>query len=384
MFSSCYTLSIGGVCMNIKIIGYIELGILSCIFIGWIIFCVRKKEVIFGKEKSDGKITIGKTWAKVAIFTTVATFIFVIWCLLDISGYNELDRYKENLVYAQFILLFFLGSLFLFFALINWKILLYEDHFAFTNSFGVKHSYYYDEFIVKRLRAGYAYYRKGRRLFNVAFIQPNHEALTIAINAFKGKQTYLLPMKQWYIDVEALRREEREWLKTASDNDKTLYEGLIEKLKKENDEVFVADYISEVQDKTIFPIFENTLLSWEDKKMQALVAYIIGSKENKSAYGIILKAYLSLSWEEKKRYASLYDKAIRNTITREPLLLDKEWLADWHSAFNLPNTMKKIAKGNLPGINEIWLGILKQKNTYDREWYDFEEAKSTLLPLVRR
>lgn len=104
-----------------------------------------------------------------------------------------------------------------------------------------------------------------------------------------------------------------------------------------------------MQDKEIFPIFENTLLAWEDKK----------------------------------RYASLCDKVTRSTITREPLL-DKEWLADWHSAFNLPNTMNKIAKGNLPGVNEIWLGILKQKNTYDREWYDLEDAKTTLLPLVGR
>ena len=328
---------------------------------------------------------MNKMWAKVTLFTTIATFIFVIWCLLVISRERDLELYKEYFAYAQFLVLFFLGSVFLFSVSINWEVLLYEDRFAFTNGFGVKRSYYYDEIKIKRLvGCAYACCRRGHRLLSVSDIQPNREILELAINRFKGKQTYALPKKQWYIDIEALRREEREWLKTASDNDKTLYEGLIENLKKEDAEVFVADYISEVRDKSIFPIFEGTLLSWEDKKMQALVAYIIGSKENKNAYGIILKAYLSLSWEDKKRYASLYDNAIRNTITREQLLPNKEWLADWHSAFNLPNTMKKIAKGNLPGINEIWVGILRQKNTYDREWYDFEEAKATLLPLVRR
>lgn len=371
--------------MKIKIIGYVELGILSCIFIIWIIFCVKKRKFLFGREKCDGKITMSKTVAKITVFTTIATFLFVIWCLLSISRENELERYKENLILAQFLLLFFLGSVFMFFFSVNWEVCLYNDHFVFTNWFGIKHKYFYDELRFKGLVGeAYACYRRGRRLLSVSAMQPNREILKLAINGFKGKQTYALPIKQWYIDVEALRREEREWLKTASSNDKMLYDSIIEKLKKDDFDVFIADYIGEVQDKTIFPIFEDTLLSWEDKKMQAITAYIIGKKENKKAYDIILQAYLSLSWEEKKRYASLYDKAISSTITGDALLADMEWLSDWHSAFNLPNTMKKIAKGNLPGINEIWLGILKQKNTYDREWYDFEEAKSTLLPLVKR
>lgn len=370
--------------MNIKIIGYIELGVICSILVGSILFGIKKRSYLFGKEENNAKITQNKAYAKLLIPTTVAIAIFAFWCLLDISGYKDLDRYKENLIFAQFFLLVFIVSAYMFFYSVNWEIFLYEDRFTFTNGFGVKRSYYYDELIVKKLSAGYAYFRKGHWLFNVAFIQPNHEALTIALNTFKGKQTYALSMKQWYIDVEALRREEREWLKTASDNDKTLYKGLIEKLKKDDMDVYIADYIVGVKDKDIFPIFEDILLSWEDKKMQAITAYIIGNKENKKAYCIILQAYLCLSWEEKKRYASLYDKAIGSTITKEVLMADPGWLSDWHTAFNLPKTMRKIAKWELPVVNGIWIGILKQKNTYDREYYDLEEAKATLLPLVKR
>ena len=371
--------------VGIKLIGYIELCLVCCILVGCALLGVKKRRFLFGKEKCDGKITMNKTVAKITVFTTIAIFLFVIWCLLSISRENELERYKENLILAQFLLLFFLGSVFMFFFSVNWEVFLYNDHFVFTNWFGIKHKYFYDELRIKRLVGeAYACYRRGRRLLSVSDVQPNREILKLAINGFKGKQTYALPMKQWYIDVEALRREEREWLKTASSNDKMLYDSVIEKLKKDDFDVFMADYIGEVRDKMIYSIFEDTLLSWEDKKMQAITAYIIGNKENKKAYDIILQAYLSLSWEEKKRYASLYDKAISSTITRDALLADMEWLADWHSAFNLPGTMKKIAKGNLPGVNEIWLGILKQKNTYDREWYDLEDAKATLLSLVRR
>ena len=118
--------------------------------------------------------------------------------------------------------------------------------------------------------------------------------------------------------------------------------------------------------------------------MQAITAYIAGNKENKNACDTVVKAYLSLSNEDKKRYASLYDKAIRCTISREYVLSHMEWLEDWHVAFNLPDTVKKIGRGNLTEINRIWLAIVKEKNKLDNEYYDFEDAKKVLLPIVKR
>ena len=69
------------------------------------------------------------------------------------------------------------------------------------------------------------------------------------------------------MDVEALLREETEWLGTASVNDKAIYESLIKKLKKSGDTICVSDYIGRTNDKTALLCFEESLFSWKDKKM---------------------------------------------------------------------------------------------------------------------
>ena len=367
--------------MGIKIIGYIELGLVGFILIVCAAFCLKKRQVFLVKNLDivDNEIRMPKAFPILGIIALVGNAALAIFGLLVLNGY-ELSRYTENLVGVQLFMVFVLGSALLLLYSLNWRICIYEEHFTYTNTFGITHTYRYDEIRVKKDRAAYRYYRKGHRIFSIGFMQPNHEALSLKIAEFTRKSVYKLPIRQRNVDVEALRGEEAEWLKTAAVNDKAIYYGLIEKLRT----TCISDYIEEIKEKTVLSYFEKVLFSWEDKKMQAITAYIVGDKENKQVCAKIVEAYLSLSWEDKRRYASLYDNAISCTITKEYVAFDKEWLGDWHVAFNLPKTVKKISRWDVPGVNDIFISILKQKNTYDREYYDFEDAKKTLLSIVKR
>ena len=377
----------------ITFIKYFEIGIILCGLLCSVLFMVKKMRANKKNGYENNVIRQSKAWGIMGIVCIVLWFPMVVTWILFFKFDGDVEKYKENCAAISMLFLFALGCEIGFPQVVIWEIRFYEDRFVYTGAFGRKRTYFYDGIkVITRIvnykgrnMLVYKYYRKGRRILALnSMMAPNFHALTAFIGRFMGERIYNLPMKRWYIDVEALRREETEWLKTASAKDRALYDRLIEKLKNGDENSYISDFIGNIKDATVLPYFEETVLFWENKKMQAITAYIAGNKENKNACDTVVKAYLSLSNEDKKRYASLYDKAIRCTITKDYVLSNMEWLSDWHAAFNLPKTVEKIGRGNLPELNQMWLAIVKQKNKLDNEYYDFEEAQKVLLPIVKR
>ena len=62
---------------------------------------------------------------------------------------------------------------------LNWSVELKESTFLYTNSFGIKREYRYDEFYSKPMRACWRYYKKGRKLylFSISYMIPNSDLL---------------------------------------------------------------------------------------------------------------------------------------------------------------------------------------------------------------
>lgn len=67
---------------------------------------------------------------------------------------------------------------------INWKIVIEEDCFYFTNTFGIKKQYRYDEIRIKYIRAGYRVYKGKRHIVGISYLQENYDALDKAKRAY--------------------------------------------------------------------------------------------------------------------------------------------------------------------------------------------------------
>lgn len=372
--------------MNFKIIGYIDLVIICCIFLWCAVICLKNRRFLIGreKEKNDKEIRQPKAYSYIGIICSILFLVLFAFCIWNIKDF-EREKYLEEIVVLQFWFVLILIGVYILCISLNWRICLYKDYFTHTNFLGITHTYTYEEIKEKEFRSVSRYYKKGHYVFTVSYLQPNCNILSVALRDFKKNKLYRFPITYNKIDCQALRQKETLWLETASSNDKILYEDLVQKLKKEEDaEFFLSDLTVEVNDPMIFPVLEETLFQWEDKKAEAIVAYIIGDKNNKDSFEKLIKSYESLSQEERQRYSLLYDKALSNTITKESVLKKYEWLHDWRSINNLPKTIKKIAKWEIPEVNDIWLDVLARKNMYDNEYYQFKEAQITIEKVVMR
>mgnify|MGYP004643125823 FL=1 len=67
---------------------------------------------------------------------------------------------------------------------INWKIVIEEDCFYFTNTFGIKKQYRYDEIRIKYIRAEYRVYKGKRHIVGISYLQENYDALDKAKRAY--------------------------------------------------------------------------------------------------------------------------------------------------------------------------------------------------------
>ena len=368
----------------IKAICYIELLIISCLLTACIITIIKNIRYILGKEKLKKykEIRQPKGYLYGGLFAIIILFILNVLCVLSILSY-DLERAKETVYASLFIFVCFLGAVYILLLSLNWEIRLYENYFTHTSFLGITRTYRYDAISENKSRAAYRYYWKGHPVFSIGFLQPNYESLSAEIRRFHWNRFYRLPMKERKIDSDALRQKETLWLETASSNDKILYEDLVRKLKKEEDaEFFLSDLTVEVNDPMIFPVLEETLFQWEDKKLEAIVVYIIGDKNNKDSFEKIISTYKSLSPEERQRYSLLYDKAISSTITKESVLKKCEWLYDWRSINNLPKTIRKIAKWEIPEVTDIWHDVFTRKNRYNEEYYQFEDAQKSIEKII--
>ena len=73
---------------------------------------------------------------------------------------------------------------------LNWSVELKESTFLYTNSFGIKREYRYDEFYSKPMRACWRYYKKGRKLylFSISYMIPNSDLLEEKLQEYNMKK----------------------------------------------------------------------------------------------------------------------------------------------------------------------------------------------------
>lgn len=168
--------------------GYINLAFLGVIFIVCIVLCLKNRRYILGREDNvQNEIRQPKLYVNIEILCMVGIYAIFCICLAFAAPYD----WEEIIVFSVFADLAYLilvaYPLFLF---LNWKIRLYEDHFAYTNFLGITRKYRYDEIVERRYARALRYYYKGRRVITISFLQWNCDALSVAIKKYKKERKH--------------------------------------------------------------------------------------------------------------------------------------------------------------------------------------------------
>ncbi len=99
-----------------------------------------------------------------------------------IAGY--VDEYSRLQLFVVPMLLFFLG-IYITVLQLNWKIEIKEGEFEFTNTFGRKRTYRFDEIEVRQLSKCTRFYKNKRHIVGISMLQDNYYALEKAIFRYK-------------------------------------------------------------------------------------------------------------------------------------------------------------------------------------------------------
>ena len=171
---------------GLEIAGYIffaidvALVVLLCAFaIRW--FFVRKK------EDSQKTIREPNFYAIVGVLGSLLVLVFIAFAMFDTSMTSN-SKDERMLAAIMFSFMLYL-CVFVGFSGINWKITVEDDCFYFTNSFGERKQYGYDEVTIKDLRACYRVYKGKKHIVGVSYTYPNYNALEQAKYKYDGKHS---------------------------------------------------------------------------------------------------------------------------------------------------------------------------------------------------
>lgn len=174
--------------MNYKIIGYIDLAVLCCIFIWCIVLCLKNRSFLLGREKEKNykEIRQPRVYSYIGLVSLILFLFFFAFSIWNIKDFEE-ERYFEEIIVLQFWFVLIFTSVYLLCISLNWRIRLYEDYFTHTNFIGVTHAYKYEEIKEKDFRSVTRYYKKGHYAFSISYFQPNCNMLSIALKEYKKK-----------------------------------------------------------------------------------------------------------------------------------------------------------------------------------------------------
>jgi hypothetical protein len=89
-----------------------------------------------------------------------------------------------------YILIFMMDIPYILFMIIqiNWEIQVYENEFVFRNMWRISRTYYFDDIAVSELTSATRFYKKGKHIVGISFLQDNWDCLQNAIKAYRKEQ----------------------------------------------------------------------------------------------------------------------------------------------------------------------------------------------------
>lgn len=97
------------------------------------------------------------------------------------------QSYEERIAYSILISIAFLLPcvLMMIYSLV-WKVEIYEDSFMYRNMFGKERTYKFKGIEIKEMSASVRFYLNGKRILLISLLQPNCDALHLAIKDYRG------------------------------------------------------------------------------------------------------------------------------------------------------------------------------------------------------
>lgn len=171
----------------IHIVSYVIFSILSALFLwGLILFCkymfVDRRKFFLERNKY---IRWNSGYVGVGFAGSVLFWLLLLWLIFDPTGdFKSLGTPEENMVLAMAFSLIDLMTLFLLICPLNWRIQVESDYCIYTNTFGIKHKFKYDELELQPFRAVYKGYAGGLWRFSVSYRQENSAVLVAAWQSY--------------------------------------------------------------------------------------------------------------------------------------------------------------------------------------------------------
>ena len=104
-----------------------------------------------------------------------------------IANYTETEYWVRYILFAVFLVISILCSLFIFFQL-NWRIDIREDEFEYRNLFRRRMVYKFSEVKVKELKSCTRFYCNGKHIVGISYLQENYDALENAIYKYRREE----------------------------------------------------------------------------------------------------------------------------------------------------------------------------------------------------
>ena len=112
-------------------------------------------------------------------------------CLVALFLPEEaIDNYEEGIRIPVFLVTFafVIACVWMIVFQINWKIEIMEEAFVFQNTFGKRKTYRFSEVEVKELSRCTRFYRNGKHIVGISFLQDNCDALEKAIYKYRKEE----------------------------------------------------------------------------------------------------------------------------------------------------------------------------------------------------
>ena len=148
-----------------------------------------KKIEVQCKDRNIIKQPIAYLWAGVLTVTIGIAISLLALFMPDemIANYDETEYWVRYILFAVFFAISIFCSGFIFLQL-NWRIEIREDEFEYRNLFRRKKVYKFSEVEVKELSRCTRFYRDGKHIVGISFLQDNCDALENAIYKYRKEE----------------------------------------------------------------------------------------------------------------------------------------------------------------------------------------------------
>lgn len=163
--------------------------------------------------------------------------------------------------------------------------------------------------------------------------------------------------------------EEKEWRKNGHIHDIAIVDQLLGEVRElgYHYKYFVDITNRDNDDKNLLKLLLGYIGRFQDDYYSAALVAVVGKKGNTSATEIILKSYMGLSEESKRKHAGFYDNALNQIKDKRYVSSYMELLKKPEDAIKLPLTMIMLAKWQLEDAKQYFLDYLNANILYHNQ-----------------